>query len=216
MAEKKSKETTRHPNWHPDFRDSEVLPDVKAVRTNFLVNFVALALAVVLVGVLVFSEYQAMTVSSAIADEEEKIAAEAPSNREYLKLSAQFEKLSPKAEDLENFYAGYLSPLEVTLALSESRPETIALQSIDFRASRENTGSAKRPKYVRIPVYTIKGMLRGDSAEALDELDNYAVLVRDLEVFKDNLESVEVSRPTRNQLLGLFEFTIVVNLKPAS
>lgn len=46
MTKKKQKS---HPNWHPDFRLQEELPDIKPIRTDFLVNGIAWALAVFLI-----------------------------------------------------------------------------------------------------------------------------------------------------------------------
>jgi len=216
MADKKAKGASTHPKWHPDFRDTEVLPDIKVVRTNFLVNFIAFALAVVAVGNLAFSEYQALTMSKSIEAERAKIDDGLSANRNYLKASKEFEAEAPKIRDLNSFYTGYVDPLEVVLALSESRPETVALGSIRVGVGKVNKGTAKRPKMVLVPECTINGRLRGDSAEALDVIDEYATILRNMPIFQDRLDSIEVSRPTRNATLGVFEFSVVIKLKALS
>ncbi|MGE9296214.1 MAG: hypothetical protein ACQKBV_08025 [Puniceicoccales bacterium] len=214
MADKKSKEAAAHPNWRPDFRITDALPDVKAVRTNFLVNFVALAAAVVFIGYVAFMEFQATAVANSIQEEDQKIADGTGQNRKFLKLSTEFEKLEPKLADVERFYSIHQPPLEILLALSSSRPETIALQTVALSVGKNNVGSSKRPKYVSQTTYTISGVLKGDSAEALEELGGYSQILQELDVFEDQLSSVDVSQPSRNQSLGLFEFTVVVKLKP--
>jgi len=218
MADKKQKEGGFAPNWRPDFRDADALPDIKAVRTNFLVNFVALALAVIATGWFVVNEYEAMAVQSQIDELKQSISDESKANKQNLKLSGEFKSLSPKAEDLVTFYEGYMFPLDVLLAFCESRPETIALQSIDIAKSSKNVGSKKKPVWQSYPRYTLNGVLKGESVEALRELDNYKVILQNLELFEGKLgpDSIEISQPVRNQRLGLFEFTIVIRLEEAS
>lgn len=217
MAEKKSKDTGGFaPNWRPDFRDNDVLPDVKAVRTNFLVNFVALALAILVVGWFGFQEFQGLSMNSQMEDLQAQIQSKAAENRANLKQSGEFKKLSPQAEDLLEFYKGYQDPLEVALALSESRPETIALQSISLGSFGKNIGTNRKPKMIMVPRYTLRVVLKGNNEESLEQVSKYKTILGDLEIFKDRLNSIDEDRPTRNEDLGLFEFTIVINLKEAS
>ncbi|GHB94254.1 hypothetical protein [Cerasicoccus arenae] len=216
MAEKKPKDGAYAPNWRPDFRDNDALPDVKAVRTNFLVNFVALALAILSVGWFGYTEFQGMTIQSQIEDLQAGINSESAKNRTNLKDSSAFAKESPKAEDLVAFYKGYEYPLDVLMQLSSSRPETIALQSITLGKGSRNAGTQKRPNIVYSPQYTLRGVLKGDNVEALQELDEYKIILQELELFSERLKSIDVSVPKRNQTLGLFEFTIVINLNEAA
>ncbi|MEO0796455.1 MAG: hypothetical protein AAFX93_14895 [Verrucomicrobiota bacterium] len=213
MADKKSKNAQSQPNWHPDFRDSDVLPDVKAVRTNFLINFVALALTVSAVGWFGFSEYQAMTISTSIDEQRKLVQDGAAGNRSALKLSKEFSKLSTKADDLIKFYDNYIYPDDILLEISKSRPENIALESFAITTSQTNVGSKRKPKYVSSLRYTIRGMLKGSSGDDLSELDNYKVVLDELEVLANRIDNIDVSQPTRIENQGLFEFTIVINLK---
>lgn len=217
MADKKAKDTGFAANWRPDFRNTEALPDVKAVRTNFLVNFMALALAIIITGWFGFKEYEAMSVQAQIDGHKDTISQASKANNANLKLSKEFSKLSPKAEDLQAFYDGYKFPLDVLVALCESRPTTISLQNMSFGKVARNTGTAKRPKFVYAPRYTLQGLLKGDSVEALQELDEYKEILGNLEIFEGQLSpnSIDISQPKRNPELEMFEFTIVITLNEA-
>ncbi|WP_309396254.1 hypothetical protein [Cerasicoccus maritimus] len=217
MAEKKNKDTSGFaPNWRPDFRVNDVLPDVKAVRTNFLVNFVALALAIIVTGWFAYREFQGMSAQSQIETLQDQIQAKSKENRANLKLSSEFKKASPQAEDLITFYKGYEYPLDVILALSESRPKTIALQSLRLGSYSKNVGTARKPKLVYMPRYTLRVVLKGSNEESLEELSKYKSILSNLDIIKDRLNSIDEDRPTFKEELGLFEFTIVINLKEAS
>lgn len=215
MAEKKTKDTLGVPAWHPDFRNNELLPDVKAVRTNFLVNFIALTLALASVGWLVYNEVQAMETTNGTEELRQRIDEGAAKNRQFIKLSKDFSEISPKAEDLTVFFDGYQEPLPMILAISESRPVTISLQSISLGYNSVNKGSRKKPKYEKSPRVSLSGVLKGNNAEALDDLDEYKATLQSLEYFEGRLDSIVVSKPSRNVKLDLFEFTIVINLKSA-
>lgn len=214
MAEKKTKDTGGFaPNWRPDFRDNDALPDVKAVRTNFMVNLVAMAVAIILGVMLGIKEFEAMSLQGDIARLEAGIQKDSANNRNALKLSGQFEKESPKIEDLVSFYKGYQSPLEAILLICKSRPETIALNSLSVSKWSKNIGTQRKPNLVYMPQISLKGVLKGESVEALQELDKYKATLEELEAFKDKLESIDVSQPKRNPSLGMFEFSIVIKLK---
>ncbi|WP_309385534.1 hypothetical protein [Cerasicoccus frondis] len=219
MAEKKAKAKDNSgfaPNWRPNFRDNDVLPDVKAVRTNFLVNFIALALAIIVSGWFIYQEFQAMSVQSQIEDLQAQIQAKSKDNRNNLKLSSEFNKSTPQAEDLLSFYRGYQYPLDVIMALSESRPKTIALQSLVVGSYTRNVGTTRRPQLVVSPRYTLRVVLKGNDEESLEQVNAYKKILSELPIFKDRVDSIDEDRPTRNEELGLFEFTIVINLKEAS
>lgn len=210
MADKK-KDSGFAANWRPDFRDNDALPDVKAVRTNFMVNLVAVALACLVAVWFGIKEFQAMSLQTEIDNLKASIQDASGKNRAALKLSKEFTQLSPKVDDLVAFYDGYQFPLNILLPISESRPETIALESFTLSKAGVNKGSQKKPNMVYTPRVTLTAILKGESVEALQELDKYKVTLQELPIFEGKLESINVSQPRR--VGNHFEFTIVINLK---
>ena len=52
MKRTKKDAVTAQPNWHPNFRIADSLPDLKVVRTDFFINAISLSLAAVAVFLL--------------------------------------------------------------------------------------------------------------------------------------------------------------------
>ena len=61
------------PAWHPNFRNYEKLPDVKAVRTAFFVNGASILVAVSLLVYFGFREWQIRTINSQVAQVQAQI-----------------------------------------------------------------------------------------------------------------------------------------------
>ena len=62
--------------------------------------------------------------------------------------------------------------------------------------------------------YEITGILQGSSSEALILLNQYREIVEGLSIFENRIDEIRVSPPHRNPELELFEFTIIITLKP--
>ncbi len=210
MAKSKNKETAAI-SWHPDFRIQDTLPDVKVVRTDFIINFITITAAVLLAGFYGYRKLYSWDLGSRIADVEAQIEQATPENRRNLKNSGDFKKASTQIEDLVKFYSQSEPPLDFLVEISQTRPEYIALSSIEFTELERPVSKKKTVNYSR---YRIVGVLQGSSAEALDALNKYREIVNGLDIFKDRIESIEVPPPRRNPGLDLFEFNIVVILKP--
>ena len=56
------------PAWHPNFRNYQTLPDIKAVRTAFFINGVAILVMLSLAGYLGLQEWQLRGVNAQLAE----------------------------------------------------------------------------------------------------------------------------------------------------
>lgn len=212
MAKEKSKETVSAA-WHPDFRDIGALPDVKVVRTDFMVNFVALTLCLFLGVFLCYRQVKTWDLNSQVTELQRQVEQQASQNSRNLRQSAEFKRASDKIEDLSNFLNLTPSFLDFMMQVTETRPEHIALSTVDFV---ETSRQVSRTKREIVGTYTIAGMLQGSSAEALDAIGQYRQVVSELEILQDKVESINVSQPRRNPTLDLFEFNMVITLKPSA
>lgn len=212
MAKGKSKEVEQL-SWHPDFRDVEALPDVKVVRTDFLVNFVAITICVLLLGYLGYRQLNTSDLNSRIADLQEQIEQQATRNRKNLKESGEFKKASKKVEDLGKFFEHSVQPLRFVAAVTESKPEFIAVTRIQFD---ELTKPISKTKSLTYGVYTIYGVQQGSSSEAYDLLKSYNEIIKSLELLDGKIESADVNPTNRNESLDIIEFDIKITLKPDS
>lgn len=197
--------------WHPDFRIQESLPDVKVVRTGFIINFITLTAAVLLMGLYGYRQLHAWNLSSQIEEVKAEIEVETPENRVNLKQSGEFKQATNLINDLTVFYKQSESVLEFLVEISQSKPDYIALSNIESSELTRTLSKSKTATYNR---YNLTGVLQGSSAEALDALNKYREIISNLEIFKDKIDSIDVPPPRRNPTLDLFEFNIVIVLKP--
>ncbi|MBC2593435.1 hypothetical protein H5P28_04095 [Ruficoccus amylovorans] len=210
----KDSKKDRHQNWHPNFRLTETLPDIKVVRTGFLVNFVAILVVVLALAFNGYREWRISTLKRDIAGLEVRLSQGQRQNMANLKLSGEFARQSKLVEDVQKFFSLNEPPLDFVIAITESRPENIAYQSISFTLKEpvvKKKQTAKREDY--LGEYKIRGMLKGSSAEALTALNSYRSTLSNLDSLKDSIKDIEVSPPRRNPGLNLFEFEITLTLK---
>ncbi len=119
------------PYWRPDFRIASTLPDIKAVRTDFIINFVAVTLVLICGFYLLQREYRAFSLERTIEDLERRIkVAEAP-NRTAVDASAEFKQAARKIVDLEKFYDAPFTAPEFIVGLSRLRPDDLIFNRIN-------------------------------------------------------------------------------------
>ena len=198
-------------DWHPDFRDLVALPDVKVVRTHFILNFVSLTILLCLIVYLGYQQVLSWDLRTRIAAVDKLVNEQSAANRVHLKDSVKFKKLAKKVEDLDIFYNQSETALDFLVDIVKSKPDNIAYNKILFN---EQTQQISKSKSVNYGEYTVTGILQGSSAEVLNALNNFREIVEQLPLLKDKINEIKVSPPRRNPELDLFEFTIVIALKP--
>jgi len=92
------------PYWRPDFKIQSTLPDIKVVRTDFIINCIVVALALVAVFSLLRQEYRAHVLRSSIAVIEKRINASEAADKLNLKRSEGFKKSAQSVVELQRFY----------------------------------------------------------------------------------------------------------------
>lgn len=199
--------------WHVDFRNRDSLPDVKVVRTDFLINFVSIFLVVLLLGFFGYRQLIAWNVGNRIEELEAQVEELTPANSRNLRENSKFSKVSKELRDLVSFYDIEVPPLEFVVALTESRPEYVAYKNIEFRVVEE---SVSKKKTITYGVYEIRGLLKGSSAEDLEDLNEFRDIISGFEVLQDRVDSVRVPPPRRDPILGVYEFVIEIKLKPVN
>lgn len=198
------------PFWRPNFVDSSKLPDIKAIRTNFIVNFFAVAFLLTTGILLTQREYRAWAVGNVIEQLGQQVQEAKPENSASLKLSKQFVQAGKKVAEVELFYLAPFTAQEFLVELADFRPAETILKTISFQES-----SPKKAKNKNALSYSIR--LAG-------EVDN----LTDLDVFKGRLSewdflqlegyelSVSETMQGRNEATGTFPYTLNISLQPAS
>ena len=198
------------PYWRPNFVNSAKLPDIKVVRTNFIINFFALAFLLGSVGLLVQREYRVWTLEDTIEGLGKQVEKATPKNSRSLELSKQFVQVGEKVAEVELFYLAPFTAQEFLVALADFRPANTILKSISFE---EN--SPVKAKNKMALSYAIR--LTGEVGN-LTDLDTFKGQLSEWEFL--NLEdyelSVSESMQGRDEATGTFPYTLNISLEPVA
>lgn len=121
------------PAWHPNFRNYELLPDIKVVRTAFFVNGAAIFIAIGLLLYFGFQEWQLHVIKVQIADWQRQIDRDKPGSDQAKALYTKFQAEAAKVEEVEAFIKSKPITSDLILHLGETLPPNIALDNFDLR-----------------------------------------------------------------------------------
>lgn len=99
-----SKKGEIQPHWRPDFRNPSTLPDIKVIRTDFIVNGIAIACLLVAVFLAGRQEYTIMGLGGESKQLSSEIQAGERADKQAVALSQRFRDAGKAIEDLERFY----------------------------------------------------------------------------------------------------------------
>ncbi len=202
MAARKKKAPV-FPAWHPEFRIADDLPDVKAVRTDFLVNIGAVTVALVLLFWLGYREAAISSLDSdwkAVSETRERLEDE---NRAAVALNARFMKSKAVADDVARFYDAPVDVPDFFADVGEVRPEDIAFEEIAFR--EEDTVVDKKP--TRQYRLVFRGQTR-----SLEAIDGFKDDLAALPYLRGIIAEINEGANPRNPALNTFGFSIEVLL----
>jgi hypothetical protein len=186
------------PAWHPDFRNTAGLPDIKVVRTAFFVNGAALAAALSLGGFFLFKEWELSLINAQITQLRVDIARDKPASDRAVALYKSFQTSEAKLGEVDAFIKSKPLVSVLMLRLAKTRPANIAIDSLDLR----DTG------------ITMRLSIRGDAAVASGHATAY------LEQLKNDNELAQfddvtfTGSPVRNPSTGRMAVEFMLRLRP--
>lgn len=196
------------PYWRPDYRNPSTLPDIKVVRTDFIVNFVAILLALAVGAFLLQREYRVWSIGSTVDDMKQRIRVTEPDDNISIKQSEEFRKAGRYIQDLEKFYQAPFYAHELLVSLSELEEDDLIFTNLRFS---ENTITQNKKPVVEYSM-EIAGQVRD-----LPTLDDYVVSLRNLELFDvEGYEARVAEDPRQRDATGLYPYTISVTLSPSA
>lgn len=190
------------PLWHPNFRNYDRLPDTKAVRTALLVNVVAGAAALVMLGWIGYREYEIFSMRQQQAEAEAAIERDTAKNNEALRLSKLFTDEEKKFRDVTTFTGHPIRPSAFVLQLGSILPKEIALNFIDMKLTDQTN-----------PACILRGLVAGSRTEAAGTATSFVELLRAQKEFVPVFESIELTNVAPDPRGGLLTFEIVMKLK---
>jgi hypothetical protein len=195
-------------NWHPNFRVVATLPDIKQVRTGFLVNFVTIVLALVALAFTLYFEVEIYKVNRDIDVLNTNIASDASTNNKDLAATKAFVNTSKLMQFTARFYSQKLPPLDLLSSLIDARPDNIVFESIEV----ETIGGKK----ANTQQVTFKGILTSGSELGLQEFVDKVLASPAL---KNRVSASIKDRSivsNRDYVGDSFEFIVTLTLKPVS
>jgi len=197
------------PYWRPNFRIPGTLPDIKVVRTDFIVNSVAIALALVTCFVIFQREFRAHVLRGTVADLEARVEAAKPENKKSLAVDSRFRKAGEYVVELQKFYSSPYRAHELLLYLSNSVSEGLIFKQITLN---EKVITVKKKSELG---YAIS--IGGDVTE-LPILDSYKMQLQSAELFNEEGCSVEVSETVAapDFETRIFPYRLSIEVKPES
>jgi len=210
MALRKRKQKVQ-PNWHPNFRDEDNLPDIKVIRTDFLFNLVGISLSIVLFGIVVYREYRMYSLVHQLEGVNINLMENEAADRENVKLSNEFVKLSGNLEEISKFKNIPLNADELLYALAVNQPVSVVLEGINFKSTSEAKGRNTIIKYALVVNGTVED---AEGGSATKTITNYRKDLAKLDIIKDYFEQSELVAFSRNDTLGFHTFTIRIMMAP--
>jgi hypothetical protein len=206
-------------NWHPNFRVVESLPDIKQVRTGFIVNFITITLALIALVWALWTEIQIHNTNAEVDKLNTQVEGLTATNKKDLAASAKFVVTSKSLQFADRFFAQKLSPVSLLQDLAEARPDDILLDGLEI-----NSIILETPPFKKAPTQTvvITGTLTSDT---LLDFNVFVEKVKNCPTLKDHLILTDKKavddkffkpEPRQDITPGAFKFTITITLKPST
>jgi len=187
------------PAWHPNFRNLERLPDTKVVRTQFFVNFAAIAIAASFLLYFCYQEYRINNLSRQVADWQAQIDTNKRASDQAVVLSRKFLDEERKIVELGNFLKQRLTLSQFLLQVGNTLPTELAMDTIDVRDAAVN----------------LRGTASGSPDEASGRTSAYIEQLRQDRFFSGIFEEVTLNKLEREQPSGRLTFDIFLRFKGA-
>lgn len=201
----KSKEDTP---WHQDFRDVESLPDIKVIRTQFFVNFIALIVPLCVAIIWILQEVNLGALREEIAKMEDEKTSMKGSNEELVALSRDFMKESAKIESLDDYYYNLFPVSDYLLTLSERVPEDMVVSSLALKKANRIEGS----EVLEVWESQVIGYVAHGNQEAITAVNKFVEEMGKEELLAPHLEEAFLDNLTRDQITDTLNFVVSISL----
>lgn len=195
------------PHWRPNFVNPSELPDIKVVRTNFIVNSVAVVLALGMLFLIGQREYKARTLESTIVSLEARVAQAEAGDTRYLRLSGEFKEAAEHVLEVSKFTETPFLVHELIRTLSVIKPEDLIFRSISISETVIKQGKKD--------VISYRINLNGD-AKSLTVLDQFKGILAQAEPLRFPGYRIEIDETLegRNEQTGIFPYRMRLSFIP--
>ena len=196
------------PFWRPNFVNQSELPDIKVIRTDFIINLIAVTLTLCVAFYLLQAEYRSYTLGKTILGMEQQIRVADSNDVENLKRSETFRESAQNIVEVEEFFDAPLLVHEFLYDLAGIRPEDLIFNSVSLSESMTKQSN----KSVRIYSINISG-----DAKNLTVLDDFKKVLSEEELLQLPGFALEIDETLqgRDDKTGIFPYRMAITLTPA-
>jgi len=206
MSTRKNTKRNTFPAWHPDFRVAEDLPDIKVVRTDFLINIGAVGLALMIFIWLAYREATVYGLENDISTLQAEQSRLEGDNMIVVASNTRFMKRKQIFDDLDKFYDIPVDVPRFLADLARLRPSDISFEEVAYQELQQTEQ--------KVITRTYRIFLRGQtrSLQLIDDLKESLIELPYLQ----NVDDISEGSNPRNPTLNTFGFSIEVRFKQAT
>ena len=156
------------PAWHPNFRDAEHLPDLKTVRTSFLINVGAVTLVLVLATMIGSREFNLASLNKELDEANQTIEKDKGPISQLVAQNGKFQTEAQKIKEVQDFIAGKFTLSDFLIRLTQTLPPKFGIVNIDYHGK----GAAN---VVGDGSIVLHGSVKDDPATAAVLVAKYAI-----------------------------------------
>lgn len=195
---KKSGGGTGFEPWHPNFRNTNELPDIKTVRTKFFVNAGCIVLAIAVVLFCLYTEYRLRGLNREIDNWQQQIDRDSKASRATIADYKKFKAQEARTTELLAFQAGErLTLSDFVVTIGQTLPENIVLTDINLREDD----------------VVLRGVVKGPAELASGTASGYEKQLRDSGEMSERFNSISLSTLSRDASTGFLNFELVLKFK---
>jgi hypothetical protein len=187
------------PNWHPNFRNAELLPDLKVIRTSFFVNLVCVTVASAALLFTAFREYTAFSYRADIRQSERHVEAAKEQNAKLLAMNREFTEANRKFTEAIRFADNPVVASDLLVALSKSLPANMEFSSVAYENDQ----------------LTLRGSIRGASDNATADVSTYLEVLRKDPALNTKFPDVSLTSMLRDARTQGMSYEILLRPAPA-
>jgi|GEM_PF-4342361 len=203
------RKTNAHKPWRPDFRDSQALPDLKIVRTHFLLNLVAGMFFLIVTGLLVYQEYEISVRTDTLAELVASVDRNIALDKSNVADSARFMREAKKVLEVSAFLDQPFDPCLLVVALARAQVPQGRYISLDYQRKNE----LKDDKPVLVYRVMLNGTMGPSATKSAPQLiDSFVSSLGSLDIIRDCGAHVELVTASRDKDQGGFSYTIRIEL----
>jgi len=135
------------PYWRPNFVNASKLPDIKVVRTDFVINFISISISLILVYIVLQSEYRAAALRGTIDDMRKQVLISEPDDALNLKLSDSFRTATNHIIEVQKFFDSPVLAHEFLKGLTLLKPNGLIFSAFSVSEAIKKDGSNSFVEY---------------------------------------------------------------------